>query len=173
MIARIRRGVRGPQMNTDHQKAGLQRSGPTSAPLKRAILMICVCLVAGCGGALSGGSVLSDVWTPWDAPIVPPPTDMSKMSWPEGEVTEVSRDGSSLHFKVKRGVTPRMGAMVGLYVPMPRKPGPHYMWDESRELRVAEARVVGYAGDTCKAEIVNRTTNAPVSVGDKVIVKIP
>ncbi len=172
MIARIRRGVREPQMNTDHQNRALQRRASQAGPLKAGLLMICGCLVAGCGGAISDGAGLSDVRTPWDAPLVAPPTDKDTMFWTEGEVTEVSRDGSSLHFKIKRGATPKMGAMIGLYVPMPGKPGPHYMWDEARELRVAEARVVGFAGDTCRAEIVDRTTNAPVSIGDKVIVRI-
>ncbi len=184
MVARIRRGVREPQMNTDERLSRtahsngalltgrLVESRPFEALCSSVVALAAAAALAGCGGSASSGSLLNDVWTPWDAPIVPRHTDKDKMFWTEGEVTEVSRDGASLHFKIKRGHTPRMGAMIGLYVSMPEKPGPHYMWDESRELRVAEARVVGFAGDTCKAEIVDRTTNAPVSIGDKVIVRI-
>jgi hypothetical protein len=65
------------------------------------------------------------------------------------------------------------GAQIGIFVPTPEKPGPHYLWDEVREQHAADARVVAASADTCKAEIINGTTNGPIVVGDKVIVAIP
>jgi hypothetical protein len=136
-----------------------------------AVLVAALGAVVGCGGGRAGLTI-DFAKTIWDKPLKPPPTDEGTMKWGEGEVTEVSLDGSIVHIKMKRGVIPT-GAQIGIFVPTPENPGPHYLWDEARELRAADARVVAASADTCKAEIINATTNGPVVVGDKVIVRIP
>ncbi len=126
---------------------------------------------AGCGGGRAGLR-LNFADTIWDKALKPPPTDEGTMKWGEGEVTEVSLDGATVHIKMKRGVI-RTGAQIGIFVPTLEKPGPHYLWDEVREVHAADARVVAASADTCKAEIITATTNGPIAVGDKVIVRIP
>lgn len=126
----------------------------------------------GCGGGAASGLGFARAEVPFDRPLGSPPTDAATMHWKRGEVAEVSLDGAVVQITVKGGVIPR-GARVGIYVDTPEKPGPHYMWDEARELRVAEATVVRTLGDRCEAQIVERSTNAPVSVGDKVIELVP
>jgi len=127
--------------------------------------------VVGCGGGRAGltGNFADTIW---DKPLKPPPTVEGTMKWGEGEVTEVSLDGATVHIKMTRGVIPA-GAQIGIFVPTPEKPGPHYLWDEAREQHAADARVVAASADTCKAEIITATTNGPIVVGDKVIVAIP
>lgn len=136
-----------------------------------AALVAALVTAVGCGGGRTGLTVnFAD--TIWDKPLKPPPTVEGTMVWGEGEVTEVSLDGATVHIRMKRGVIPT-GAQIGIFVPTPDEPGPHYLWDEVRELRAADARVVGASADTCKAQIINATTNGPIVVGDKVIVRIP
>ena len=144
-----------------------------SRRLLRLGALVCAALtasLAGCGGA--GRSRLVFVETAWDRPVRPPPTEMGTMFWAVGAVTSVSADGSALTIEMKRGAL-HVGARVALYVPVPEKPGAHYMWDEARELKVGEANVVAVAGDRCEAELVEGTTNAPVSAGDRIIIGIP
>ena len=130
-----------------------------------------VAAAVGCGGGPSGLSV-TFVETAWDKPVRPPPTVKGAMVWGEGEVTEVSLDGATIHIKMTRGTIPT-GSQIGIFIPAPENPGPHYLWDESRELKAAEATVVTASADTCIARIINVTTNAPMVVGDKVIIGIP
>jgi len=136
-----------------------------------AVLVAALGAVVGCGGGRTGLPV-NFAHTIWDKPLKPPPTVAETMKWGEGEVTEVSLDGATIHIKMKRGVIPA-GAQVGIFVPTPEKPGPHYLRDEAREHHAADARVVAASADTCKAEIINASTNGPIVVGDKVIVAIP
>ena len=109
---------------------------------------------------------------PWDKPLKAPPTEMETMRWARGEVVDVSLDGKSFQIRMLRGVMPQ-GARVGVYLDAPENPSPHYMWDEMRELRVAEATVLRVVGDSCDAEIVKRSSEARISVGDKVIELTP
>ena len=147
------------------------RSGSARAALTGAAFVAALGAAVGCGGGRSG-LTLRFADTIWDRPLRPPPTVEGTMVWGEGEVTEVSLDGGTIHIKMTRGAIPT-GAQIGIFVPTPEEPGPHYLWDEARELRAADARVVAASADTCKAEIINATTNAPIAVGDKVIVRIP
>ena len=108
----------------------------------------------------------------WTDSTSPAATEMETMKWARGEVAGVSLDGKSLQIKMVRGVMPQ-GARVGIYLTAPENPSPHYMWDEMRELRVAEATVLRVVGDSCDAEIVKRSSEARISVGDKVIELTP
>ncbi len=175
MIEGKRRTFAGAASRSGCARAALtgaaSRSGSTRAALTGAVLVAALVTAVGCGGGRAGLPV-SFANTIWDKPLKPPPTVEGTMEWGQGEVTEVSLDGATVHIKMTRGVIPT-GAQVGIFVPTPEKPGPHYLWDEVREVRAADARVVAASADTCKAEIITATTNGPIAVGDKVIVTVP
>ncbi len=142
---------------------------------KRTLLVLLAsgaAMAAGCGGGGPSGPGVLRVDLPWHRPLSAPPTEPATMHWAIGEVTEISRDGGTIQVKLKRGTIPR-GARVGIYLATPNDPGPHYMWDETRELRAAEAKVIRVGGDGFEARIVARTTNTAISAGDKVIELVP
>jgi hypothetical protein len=130
-------------------------------------------LAAGCGGGgVAAGPRIIRVDLPWDKPLRAPATEPATMHWALGEVTDVSLDGATIQVKTTRGIV-STGARVGIYLATPENASPHYMWDETRELRAAEASVTRVTGDGFEAEIVGRLANTAVSVGDKVIELTP
>lgn len=144
-------------------------------PLKRTLLVLLAsgaALAAGCGGTGVSRIGLVRVDVPWDRPLRAPATEPATMHWALGEVTDVSLDGGTIQVKLTRGTIPQ-GARVGIYLKTPADPSPHYMWDETRELRAAEARVVRVVGNGFEAEIVAKLTNTAISAGDKVIELVP
>ena len=143
-------------------------------PLKRSLLVLLVsgaALAGGCGGGASGPGVLR-IDLPWHKPLPAPPTEKATMFWSIGEVTGISPDGRKVQVKVTRGVV-SPGDRVGIYVADVKDPSPHYMWDETRELSAAEAKVTEVIPDGFEAEIIEKSTNTAISAGDKVIRLIP
>ncbi|MHC4249841.1 MAG: hypothetical protein ACYS9X_12000 [Planctomycetota bacterium] len=141
---------------------------------KRSLLVLLAsgaAFAAGCGGGASGPRIIR-VDLPWDKPLRAPATEPATMHWTLGEVTGISVDGGTIQVKFTRGTVPQ-GARVGIYLATPDDPSPHYMWDETRELRAAEAKVTRVVGSGFEAEIVGRLANTPISVGDKVIELVP
>ncbi len=142
-------------------------------PRKRTLLVLLASgMVAGCGGGGPSGSGVLRIDLPWHRPLPAPPTQPATMHWAIGEVTKISLDGGTIQVKLKRGTVPT-GARVGIYLATTADPSPHYMWDETRELRAAEATVTRVVGDGFEAEIVARTSNTAISAGDKVIALVP
>ncbi|MHC5058226.1 MAG: hypothetical protein ACYTKD_26510 [Planctomycetota bacterium] len=143
---------------------------------KRSLLVLlasAAALAAGCGGGgVAAGPRIIRVDLPWDKPLRAPATEPATMHWTLGEVTGISLDGATIQVKFTRGTVPH-GARVGIYLATPDEPSPHYMWDETREFRAAEAKVTRAVGDGFEAEIVARSANTAVSVGDKVIDLVP
>ena len=129
-------------------------------------------VAAGCGGSGMSGPGVIRVNAPWDKPLRAPPTERATMHWAVGKVTAVSFDGGTLHVQLTRGVVSR-GARVGVYIATPEHPSAHYMWDETRELRAAEAKVVAVSGNSFQAEIVENLRNTRISAGDKVVGLLP
>jgi len=143
-------------------------------PPKRSLLVLLVsgaALANGCGGGASGPGVLR-IDLPWHKPLPAPPTERATMFWSIGEVTGKSADGRTIQVKVTRGVVSR-GDRIGIYVAATDNPSPHYMWDETRELKAAEAKVTQVIPDGFEAEIIEKSTNTAISAGDKVIRLIP
>lgn len=140
------------------------------AALVGASVAVLVAAAMGCGRRT--GPSLTFVETMWDRPVKPPPTVEGTMVWGEGQVTDVSLDGATLHIKMTRGIIPA-GSQIGIFIATPENPSRHYLWEETREMRAAEARVVTASATTCKAEVINLTTNAPIAIGDKVIIRVP
>jgi hypothetical protein len=139
-------------------------------PRKRSILVL-LATMAGCGGGAAGpGLVHVDV--PWDKPLRPAPTEPATMHWALAEVTDISLDGATIKGKFTRGMVSE-GARIGIYLKAPEEPSPHYMWDETRELRAAEAQVVQVMGDTFEARILAHRTNTRISAGDRIIELVP
>ncbi len=141
-------------------------------PRKRSLLVL-LAIMAGCGGgggAAGPGIIRVDV--PWDKPLRPLPTEHATMHWALAKVTEISLDGATIKGQFTRG-TVSQGARIGIYLKTPEEPSPHYMWDETREFRAAEAQVVQVMGDTFEAKIVARLTNTRISAGDTIIELVP
>ncbi len=144
-------------------------------PRNRSLLVglaLAAAAAAGCGGAGVSGPGILRVNAPWDKPLRAPPTEKATMHWAVGEVTAVSLDGGTLHVRLTRGMVSR-DARVGVYLATPENPSPHYMWDETRELRAAEAKVVAVSGNRFEAEVVENLRNTRISAGDKVVELVP
>ena len=142
---------------------------------KRTLLVLLTAgaaMVAGCGGGGVAGPGAFRVDLAWHKPLRAAPTESATMHWALGEVTEISLDGETIQVKLTRGTFPE-GARIGIYLATPKDPSPHYMWDESREMRAAEAKVTKVHGGGFEAEIVAGKTNTSISAGDKVINLVP
>jgi hypothetical protein len=129
-------------------------------------------MVAGCGGGGPSRSLAFRIDLPWHKPLVAAPTDHATMHWALGEVTEISLDGETIQVKLTRGTFPE-GALVGIYLATTKDPSPHYMWDESREMSAAEAKVTRVSEGSFEARIVAGSSNTVITAGDKVIKLVP
>jgi hypothetical protein len=147
-------------------------------------------LAAGCGGKKAEQwSGASHAAAPWDRALVPPEEPGLPADWAEGRVASVSEDAKTVEVRIERGEV-REGEQLSIFLVTKDVPSPHYWDSEMRELRVATGRVVSVTGDLCQAEITelalrddprdtarshgdDRALRAPVSPGDRVVVRTP